>query len=74
MQHASETKVFRLRQFLRISNRASIIQVLNQIRSCPALYIGNGNIRDLAYFLRGYQHAYEELIGNRNDTFLTDFQ
>jgi hypothetical protein len=51
-----------------------IIDLLNEIRRRPAMYIGCNSVVRLAFFLRGYCYALNQHCAMKNDQFLQGFR
>src|SRR5271156_1113477 len=51
-----------------------LIELLNEIRHRPAMYIGTVSVAKLATYLRGYDHATRQYGIAKNDRFLRVFQ
>jgi hypothetical protein len=51
-----------------------IVDLLQEIRPRPGIYIGNNSVKELAAFLRGFSYAAQKFGIADNDRFLEDFQ
>src|SRR4051812_27891261 len=51
-----------------------IIKLLQEMRGRVPMYVGTNSLVQLAYFLRGYEHACKQLGAARDDHFLSDFR
>jgi len=51
-----------------------MLALLNQMRERLGMYLGKSSVIRLAAFLRGYEHAREELASNSTDHFLADLR
>lgn len=51
-----------------------ILSLLKQMRGRLGMYLGKASIIRLAAFLRGYEHAREELAPNSTDHFLAELR